>query len=664
MEPTAEDAASSAPGSITAASRRGSTAATGAESKDGEKTLAELLAVPEPAPLIPLLPPPNVVIYGAVYSGIPVFEMMCAGTALMRRRQDSFLNLTQILKVANVERGKRMAVLDAACRDGNKFERIQGGYGKYQGTWVPLETAMAVARHFHADKMLAPLLAFHPPSQPTSQMTQDAMRAANVAVRPAPPPQQLQQPRPPQNPHPQQYPQQINTSQPQRPSTPAQARPSTPQQSHAPVQIPYQPQQVQRPQPSHQQPVPVSSNAATSGPVAASSHSVPPPKRKEPEATTSTRGRPRRGARPTDLGESSSESSFDEDEEEEEFEDDGITPPPAARPPRTKRIRTTVNDSEDEDSRQEPQQAQTTAPRAAQPATTTHQTTAPSAPQQTAAPSIPFHKLSPARQSIERQRQILLSIFTGPALSSLPDFLTTANPGDAPLDTDLVIDDAGHTALHWAATLARTNIVESLLTSKLCTPSCTNSNGETPLMRAVLSTNNLEFNAFTGLLALLGRETLTVKDAKGRTVLHHACLGFGVRGHSAAAKYYIENVCRAARATTNENETEEERIRREGFLNVQDVNGDTAMNIAARLGGRAGVDVLLEAGADHRIPNHAGLRPTDFGMDDAFRGKKIVVVEEVKKGDDEDGKDDLLPVGTVGAQSDSVIKKANDLSRG
>ncbi|KAJ3079981.1 hypothetical protein HDU99_009606, partial [Rhizoclosmatium hyalinum] len=141
---------------------------------------------------------------------------------------------------------------------------------------------------------------------------------------------------------------------------------------------------------------------------------------KEPEATTSTRGRPRRGARPTDLGESSSESSFDEDEEEEEFEDDGITPPPAARPPRTKRIRTTVNDSEDEDSRQEPQQAQTTAPR---------------------------------------------------------------------------------------------------------------------------------------------------------------------------------------------------------------------------------------------------LRPTDFGMDDAFRGKKVVVVEEVKKGDDEDGKDDLLPVGTVGAQSDSVIKKANDLSR-
>ena len=39
-------------------------------------------------------------IYGAVYSGVPVFEMMCRNIAVMRRRSDSYLNATQILKVA------------------------------------------------------------------------------------------------------------------------------------------------------------------------------------------------------------------------------------------------------------------------------------------------------------------------------------------------------------------------------------------------------------------------------------------------------------------------------------------------------------------------------------------------------------------------------------
>jgi hypothetical protein len=43
---------------------------------------------------------PNSNIYGAVYSGVPVFEMMCRSVAVMRRRSDSYLNATQILKVA------------------------------------------------------------------------------------------------------------------------------------------------------------------------------------------------------------------------------------------------------------------------------------------------------------------------------------------------------------------------------------------------------------------------------------------------------------------------------------------------------------------------------------------------------------------------------------
>lgn len=73
-------------------------------------------------------------VYGAVYSGIPVFEMNCRQVAVMRRRADSYLNATQILKVAGVDKGRRTKILEREVQVG-EHEKVQGGYGKYQGTW-------------------------------------------------------------------------------------------------------------------------------------------------------------------------------------------------------------------------------------------------------------------------------------------------------------------------------------------------------------------------------------------------------------------------------------------------------------------------------------------------------------------------------------------------
>jgi regulatory protein SWI6 len=73
-------------------------------------------------------------IYGAVYSGVPVFEMMCRNVAVMRRRSDSYLNATQILKVAGIDKGRRTKILEKEILNG-EHEKVQGGYGKYQGTW-------------------------------------------------------------------------------------------------------------------------------------------------------------------------------------------------------------------------------------------------------------------------------------------------------------------------------------------------------------------------------------------------------------------------------------------------------------------------------------------------------------------------------------------------
>lgn len=60
---------------------------------------------------------------------------MCKGVAVMRRRADSWLNATQILKVAGFDKPQRTRVLEREVQKG-EHEKVQGGYGKYQGITI------------------------------------------------------------------------------------------------------------------------------------------------------------------------------------------------------------------------------------------------------------------------------------------------------------------------------------------------------------------------------------------------------------------------------------------------------------------------------------------------------------------------------------------------
>lgn len=75
---------------------------------------------------------PAPAIYKACYSGVPVYEMPCHGVAVMRRKADAWLNATQILKVAGFDKPQRTRVLEREVQK-NTHEKVQGGYGKYQG---------------------------------------------------------------------------------------------------------------------------------------------------------------------------------------------------------------------------------------------------------------------------------------------------------------------------------------------------------------------------------------------------------------------------------------------------------------------------------------------------------------------------------------------------
>lgn len=77
---------------------------------------------------------PDSEVYTATYSGIQVFEMTINDLSMMRRRSDSYLNATQILKLGGLEKGKRTKILEREILP-SIHEKIQGGYGKYQGTW-------------------------------------------------------------------------------------------------------------------------------------------------------------------------------------------------------------------------------------------------------------------------------------------------------------------------------------------------------------------------------------------------------------------------------------------------------------------------------------------------------------------------------------------------
>ncbi|KAK0501530.1 hypothetical protein EDD18DRAFT_1143126 [Armillaria luteobubalina] len=111
----------------------------------------------------PIEPPP--LIYDAEYSSVLVDECMIKGIPCMRRRDNSWVNATQILKVAGVNKGKRTVVMDRRVLKG-QHEIIQGGHGKYQGTWIPLDRGRELARRFHVDKLFAPLFDYMPKSNP------------------------------------------------------------------------------------------------------------------------------------------------------------------------------------------------------------------------------------------------------------------------------------------------------------------------------------------------------------------------------------------------------------------------------------------------------------------------------------------------------------------
>ncbi|CAE7228640.1 unnamed protein product [Rhizoctonia solani] len=504
-------------------------------------------------------------VYNAVYSSVQVFECMVRGIAVMRRRSDSFVNATQILKVAGIDKGRRTKILEKEILPG-KHEIVQGGYGKYQGTWIPLERGRDVAAQYGVASLLSPLFDYtpapaplHPRSLGSASHANSASQSSGYAYPPAP----IVSPLPPTAP-PGSALRLLAQGRAQGLFTPSTLGGSQPPNSP--------PLPGQFPGPSSHYSPPESSMVNPSDSTASRQHSRHPSNQGSMIGPPNIK-RPRTHEFPSPAPSTTPVNDGDL--------------PPSKRPRILPALGNSLSDTWSQ-------------PVLAAPATIIPKSL--SASSQVSHP--PWATIKHDSPKGGRARGVLLAIYSDADPAHVVQLLTTPAPPDE-IDINLPLDEHGNTPLHWAASLARIAHVEALLAAGADVQRG-NAAGETPLMRTVLSVSSTNDNAISSILPLLAPSLRTL-DSSHRSVLHHVAEVAGVKGRAASARMYMEAILEwVARHQGGEFKT---------FVDLQDENGDTALCVAARVGNRALVRMLVDVGADRGIANKLGLRPGDFGVE-------------------------------------------------
>ncbi|GAA5937411.1 uncharacterized protein JCM15063_002898 [Sporobolomyces koalae] len=508
-------------------------------------------------------------IYKACYSGVPVYEMPCQGVAVMRRKSDAWLNATQILKVAGFDKPQRTRVLEREVQKAT-HEKVQGGYGKYQGTWVPMDRGIALARQYGVDRLLQPMFDYMPgPDSPP-------LAPKHITAAPS--------------------------------------RPRKKQDIAAQFDGTTGGQGMQPPA------------GTAKGPRVSST------KRKAAKSTRKAFDHP-------DSDEDYGETRVDQLQRSEtpgggagaSASEQSETPSPygetdeyGAGVPNSKKRKT--GHSALDLQQQQPD------PYGAYPNQAIH----PALGQYDPAPL-------PAQQQFGlgplRYARMILDYFVSEA-TTVPSFLLQP-PAD--FDPNVVIDDDGHTALHWACAMGRIRIVKLLLSAGADIFRA-NSMGQTALMRSVMFTNNYDLRKFPELFELLHRSTINI-DRNDRTVFHYIVDIALQKGKTHASRYYIETVL--ARLVQFPEEVAD-------ILNFQDEEGETALTLAARARSKKLVKILLDNGADPKIANRDGKTAEDYILEDE-RFREPDVGAAVGSGQ----------AGTMGASGgDALVATSHEMSNG
>jgi hypothetical protein len=515
----------------------------------------------------------------------------------MKRRSDSWLNATQILKVAGVAKARRTKTLEKEIAAG-EHEKVQGGYGKYQGTWVNYQRGVELCREYNVEDMLRPLLEYDmgpegpgAPSQGTldTPTKEQAMAAQRKRLYNGAENRSMSQPQQGT------FFQNISRTAATAVNAISKARfdsPSTngrrPSVIRKPSQSQSQPQSQSQSQSQSQQ-----MSSQESGMAFSSQQSM----------------------YMSDSGFSSLQNRYQGHDDNDDF----------IEPPR-KRVRSESHHGlQSIGLHREPSNLSMHEPTPTEPNDSFYQDMdfAPPPPlddgQKRGAES-----MAPASdpEGFQKQR-LIMTLFLDKRIkdfSNHPALMQLSGE-----DLEIPLDEYRNNALHWAAMLARMPLVNALV-AKGASVSRVNLAGETALQKSVGTRNNLDYRSFPRLLQVLA-PTIDMVDYSGRTILHHIAVmaATGGGGH-VSAKHYLESLLEfivrhgGIIAPTNgvQNGASGNDVISLGrfiseIVNLRDDQGDTALNLAGRARSVL-VPQLLEVGADPHIPNHTGLRPADYGV--------------------------------------------------
>lgn len=161
------------------------------------------------------------------------------------------------------------------------------------------------------------------------------------------------------------------------------------------------------------------------------------------------------------------------------------------------------------------------------------------------------------------------------------------------------IDDEGHTPLHWAALIGNYHMIY-LLVQKGANILAVNSFGLNPLLKLISFNNCYELKNFPQVLELMDK-CLSNTDINGRTPLHYLCQFAKVPSKLDLLKYYLAICLNKLRVLSLANDQVVDLMA--NVINHQDVNGDTCLHLAAKLRSAEVCSMLLQVGARDDLEN-------------------------------------------------------------
>lgn len=467
----------------------------------------------------------NTQIYSATYSNVPVFEFVTLEGPIMRRKVDSWINATHILKIAKFPKAKRTRILEKDVQTGI-HEKVQGGYGKFQGTYVPLNLGVDIAKNFGVYDVLRPIFEFRyiegesetPPPAPKHNHAS----ALNVAKRAAQAAQASQSA-------------QTFKKDPTGEVPKKRGRPKRVTLSKPPLLVKSDITKVDGP------------NFGTFNPLRQDTIQDTPVEDLELAISDDDDERPRKLKR----------------------EDDELL--------NTKELFGTPKDSFDRiinshlvNQLQQPSGPASNLQFQLQ---SNSQSFDPYSLHQYHLPSTPKH----AEDQYADYFSSLLSFFMDDTKirTKVPENILNPPQPIAKLNINQAIDNDGNTIFHWACSMGNVEMIQFLIDTFEVNPDIRNTLGETPLMFLIKFNNSFELKNFPVLLGIL-KESILAVDNMGKTVLHHISqIEFDKRSKNKErfAKYYMDTLLEA------EEKKDKELIFK--FLNHQDSDGNTAFHITA-----------------------------------------------------------------------------------